>query len=174
MQLQPATRAFLQYLQSNPQLRRDLRAAPGQTFLYAGSFFKPVWKEIEEFKRAHPEHGRKELLPDVLRRLPATGTRYANMLVYVQDVERQVPWKPDGFTLWRALSGIFASNAVGVVSFQIGSGVVAAQKVFAATELPILLRNPNVDAVTRDLLEYYQRCIRSGQADINVGFVGAG
>ena len=174
MLLQPGTRAFLQYLQANPQLRRQLRAGPDRTFLYAGSFFKPVWKEIEEFRRAHPEHANKELLPDVLRRLPANGTPFAHLLAYVQDVERQVPWKPDGFTLWRALSGIFASNAVGAVSFQIGSGVVAAQKVFAATELPILLRNPNVDATTKDLLAYYDRCIKSGQADINVGFVAAG
>lgn len=49
---------------------------------------------------------------------------------------------------WRALSGILASNAVGTVSFAIGSGV------------------------TKDILACYQRCIRNRQAAINFGFTG--
>lgn len=131
-----------------------------------------MWKEIAEFKQKNPEFARKETLPEVLGRLAAPGTKYSNMLLYIQDVERQVPWKPDSFTLWRALSGIFASNAAGAVSFQIGSGITAADKVFAATELSVLMRNPNVDAATKDLLSYFERCVQSKQVNINFAYLG--
>jgi len=70
------------------------------------------------------------------------------------------------------LSGIYASKAIGSVSFYIGSGVSKSNKVFAATEIPVLLRNPHVDPVTKDILSYYQRCIQSGQTAINFGFIG--
>jgi hypothetical protein len=113
------------------------------------------------------------MLPDVLARIPVPSTGHPNLLKYVQHVERLVPWKPDGFTLWKALSGIFAANATGSVSFQIGSGVSATEKVFAATEIGVLARNPGIDAITRDLLAYFQRCIQSGQTSVNVGFWGA-
>ncbi len=169
MGLQPATRALLAILQAQPSLRWRIRAAPNCTLLYSGSFFKPIWKEIADFKRAHPELASKETLPDVLARLPVPGTTYPSLLAFVLDVEQ--PWQPDGFTVWRALSGIFASNAEGSVSFQIGSGVTAASKVFAATELAVLLRNPNVDGVTKDLLAYFQRCVQTRQADVNLGFI---
>lgn len=169
MALQPATRALLAILHSQPSLRWQIRAAPDRTLLYSGSFFKPVWKEIADLKRAHPELASKETLPDVLARLPVPGTTYPSLLAFVQDVE--YPWQPDGFIVWRALSGIFASNAVGSVSFQIGSGAAAASKVFAATELNVLLRNPNVDGVTKELLAYFQRCLQTHQAEINLGFI---
>lgn len=169
MALQPATRALLHILQAHPWLRWQIRAAPDCTLLYSGSFFKSIWKEIEDFKRSHPEMASKETLPDVLARLPVPGTTYPNLLTFVQDVEH--PWQPDGFVVWRALSGIFASNAVGKVSFQVGSGIAAASKAFAATEVPVLLRNPNVDGVTKDLLAYFQRCIQSRQPGINLGFM---
>jgi hypothetical protein len=172
MALQPATREFLTFLQKHREIRKQIRAAPGQTLLYAGGFFKPMWREIEEFKRRDPQLARKEILPEVLARLSAPGTRYSNLREYVEAVEKQVPWQPDGFTLWRALSGIYASNAVGAVSFQIGSGV-SDQKVFAATEAAVLARNPKVDATTKDLLAYFQRCIGRGEIDINVGFLSS-
>lgn len=173
MAFQPATKAFLSYLRAHPEVRHQIRAAPGRTLLYAGSFFKPMWQEIADYKRAHPEVAQKQMLPDVLARIMVPGTGYPNLMVYVQNVERQVPWQPDGFTLWRALSGIFASHATGAVSFQVGSGFAASEKVFAATEASVLARNPNVDATTKDLLAYFQRCIQSGQADINLGFISA-
>jgi hypothetical protein len=43
--------------------------------------------------------------------------------------------------------------------------------VFAATEVPVLLRNPNVDSVTKDLLAYFQRCIKSRQPHVDLGFI---
>jgi hypothetical protein len=173
MVFQAATKAFLSFLQKHPEVRHQIRAGPGRTLLYAGSFFKPMWKEIADYKRAHPEVAEKQMLPDVLARIPMPGTRYVSLLAYVQEFERQVPWQPDGFTVWRALSGIFASNANGAVSFQIGSGVEAGQKVFAATEASVLSRNPDVDATTKDLLSYFQRCIQSKQANINLGYISA-
>jgi hypothetical protein len=173
MSFQPPTRQFLSFLQSNPAIRYQIRAAPNQTLLYAGFFFKPMWKEIADFKANNPEFAQKETLPEVLARISVPGTGHSNLLLYIQDVERQVPWKPDSFTLWRALSGIFASNAVGAVSFQIGSGITAADKVFAATELSVLMRNPNVDAETKDLLSYFERCIESKQTNINFGYLAS-
>ena len=142
MTLQPGTRALLSILQAHPSLRWQIRAAPNRTLLYSGSFFKPIWREIAEVKRSNPQLASKETLPEVLARLPVPGTTYPNLLAFVEDVEE--PWQPDGYIVWRALSGIFASNAQGSVSFQIGSGVEAT-KVFAATELGVLLRNPNVE-----------------------------
>lgn len=168
MALQPGTRALLSILHAQPALRWEIRAAPDRTLLYSGSFFKPAWKEIADLKRANPTLASKETLPDVLARLPVPGTTYPSLLAFVEDVEQ--PWQPDGYVVWRALSGIFASNAVGKVSFQIGSGVEAS-KVFAAAEVGVLLRNPNVDAVTKDLLAYFKRCIESRQSGINLGFM---
>jgi hypothetical protein len=173
MPFRQSTKDFLTFLKQHPEIRNQVRAAPGRTLLYAGSFFKPMWKEIADYKRAHPEVADKEMLPDVLKRVIAPGTGYLSLLAYVHDTERQVPWNPDGFTIWRALSGIFASNASGAVSFQIGSGIEPGKKVFAATELSVLSRNPAVDEMTRNLLAYFQRCIQTKDANINVGFMSA-
>jgi hypothetical protein len=166
--LQPGTRALLSILHAHPLLRWQIRAAPNRTLLYSGSFFRPVWQEIADLKRSNPDIASKETLPDVLARLPVPGTTYSSLLAFVQDVE--YPWQPDGYIVWRALSGIFASNAVGSVSFQVGSSITAS-KVFAATEVPVLLRNPNVDSVTKDLLAYFQRCIKSRQPHVDLGFI---
>lgn len=169
MALQQQTRDFLEFLRTNPLIRQQIQARKDRTVLYAGTFLKPMWKEIEDLETDYPELADKETLPDVLKVTPAPGTGFPNLLEYTQHVERHVPWKPDGFTVWRAFSGIFAANAVGAVSFQIGSGVTPTEKVFAATELDVLLRNPKIDTTTRDLLEYYKRCVRRGEKDINVG-----
>ncbi len=69
------------------------------------------------------------------------------------------------------LSGLFAANAEGAVSFWVGSKVTKTDKVFAATEVAVLSRNPRIDATTRDLLAYFQRCIQSKQPNINLGFI---
>jgi hypothetical protein len=173
MPLHPATRQFLAFLRSHPALRDLIRAGPGQAVFYAGSFVKPLWEELSELKRRYPEVARKVTLSDALSRIHTPGMPFSNLLAYAQEVERQVPQRPDAFILWRALSGIYAANAVGKVSFQIGSGVTALGRVFAATELAILLRNPRVDETTKDLLAYYDRCIRSGEDAINVGFISS-
>ncbi|HUG40909.1 MAG TPA: hypothetical protein VMM12_10505 [Longimicrobiales bacterium] len=172
MALKPETAGFLKYLNGQPTLRSRIRAAPDRTLLYAGSFNKPMWKEIADLKRANPDLAALETLPEVLARVPAPASGHANLLDYIKDLEDRVriPFKPDGFAVWRSVSGIFAANAVGKVSFQIGSGVTAVDKVFAATEVAVLRRNPNIHPVSRDLLEYYARCIAAGQSQINVGF----
>lgn len=170
MPLQPSTKAFLSFLQKNPAVRDRIRASPGNTLLYAGAFFKPAWKEIADLKQSNTQVATKETLPDVLAQINSPDKGFANLLAYVQDLERRVPWRPDGFTLWRALSGIFAANAVGAVSFSVASGVTR-DKVFAATELAVLIRNPNVDALTKEVLAYYQRCLDSKQTALNFGFI---
>ncbi len=58
----------------------------------------------------------------------------------------------------------------------IGSGVQRRQpdednKVFAATEIAVLARNPNIDPTARDVLAYYQRCLLQGQTNMNFGYI---
>jgi hypothetical protein len=172
--LQEPTKKFLSLLRAHPEIRHRIRAAPNRTLLYAGSFFKPMWKEIEDYKRTHPEVAHKETLNEVLRQIVVPGTA-SSLFALVEHLESEwkEPKEPQRFIVWRALSGIFASNATGSVSFQIGSAVTAEKKAFAATEVGVLLRNPKVDANTKDLLAYFQRCIQSHQADINLGFISA-
>ena len=181
MTLTAPTRAFLAFLQKNPHVRSQIRAAPDKTILYAGGFFRPIWKDMEQAKRADPGLADKETLGDVLGRITLHGSPHVTLRAYVQAVEAQVPYNPDGFILWRALSGLFAANAVGRVSFCVGSGVtsvnskpdVEERKVFAVTELHVLLRNPHVDPLTKDILGYFSRCVQGGEAGMNFGFTAA-
>lgn len=113
------------------------------------------------------------MLPDVLATIALIGPPRPHLLAWVQVLDRLEPWREHGSIVWRGLSGIYASNAVGAVSLYVGSGVTRADKVFAATELPVLLRNPNTDAMTQDLLAYYRRCIQSGRQAINLGLLAA-
>ena len=192
--LHPATTEFLKFLHANPAIRRQIRAFPDKTLLYAGDLPNPfatawfaalpptwrpaqqpktrdgqvvtgVWNRLDVPENREPYLRDKEILPQVLKRIPLPGSQFPNLLAYAEDVHRQVPPKPDQAILWRALSGIFASNAVGAVSFFMG-GDVTAVKVFASTEIPVLLRNPNVDALTTDMLAYYQRCIAAGDPSL--------
>ncbi len=173
MPYQPATSALLKFLHNNPAIRSRIRAGANRTLLYAGTFGKPMWSEIDVQRRYHGQLLDKQTLPDVLRQITVPETGHPTLIAYVQHVESRVPWKPDGFTIWRALSGIFAANAVGKVSFMIGGGITRETKVFAATEASVLSRNPNVDPITKDLVAYYLNCIQSKQPNINIGFIAA-
>jgi hypothetical protein len=166
--LQPGTRALLSILHAHPSLRWQIRGVPNATLLFTASFFRPVWREIADLKRTNPAVKSKDTLLDVLGRLPVPGTSYSSLLAFVQDVDH--PWQPDGFTVWRALSGILASNADGKVFYQIGAGIEPS-KIYAAAELSGVLRDPNVDAVTKDLLAYLQRCVQSRQPGVNLEFL---
>jgi hypothetical protein len=173
MSLSSPVKEFLSYLQKNPATRAAIAAPPNQTVLYAGNFFRPIWRELLELKRSRPEFSSKRMLSEVLVQITVPGSRYSNLLAWAEALDRLVPWKENGFIVWRALSGIYASNATGAVSFCVGSGVTKANTVFAATELPVLLRNRNVDPITMDILRYYQRCIQQGQSAVNFGYTAA-
>ena len=172
MPLQQPTKDFLGYLRKNPATRRAIAAPPNATLLYAGRFIRPIWRELEQLKRSNPAFADKQILPDVLARIATPGQPYPTLLAWTKALDRQTPWQENGFIVWRALSGIFASNAIGSVSFSIGSGVDQS-KVFVVTELGVLMRNPNVDPLTKDILGYYQDCVRTRQTGINFGFVSA-
>ena len=169
--MQQSTKDLLSFLRQNPQVRTRIAAPPNQTLLYAGNFFRPVWQEIEQLKLRSPEAASKKLLPEVLATIATPGQPYPNLLVWAKALDNLQPWRENGFIAWRALSGIYASNAVGAVSLQVGSGIDKANKVLAATEIPVLLRNANIDPLTRDIVEYYQRCIRLGQPTVNLGLM---
>lgn len=175
MPLLPQTKQLLNFLQKNPALRSRIAAPRDATLLYAGNFFRPVWMEIEALKRTNQAIASKRLLPDVLAAIQTPGQVHPNLLAWAKALDALVPWKDNGFIVWRALSGIFAANALGSVSFCIGSGITKENKVFAATELQVMARNPNVDPITKDILAYYQRCLSAATApvDINFGYIGA-
>jgi hypothetical protein len=171
MSLHVNTRAFLTFLQKHPEVRARIAAPRDATLLYAGEFFLKIWQELVDLKRSTHALANKRTLPDVLADVKLSGQPHLNLLDWVKDLERTVPVEEQSIA-WRALSGIFAANASGAVSFYIGSRVSRDEKkVFAITELPVLLRNPNVDPLTRDVLGYYQRCVRSGHGSVNFGFV---
>jgi hypothetical protein len=172
MALLSPTRDLLIYLRTHPDLRARIRSRPNATLLYAGAFFRPIWREILLNKQSDPQLASKQILPEVLATLTGPGMPHPNLLAWVQALDTLQSWAENGFIAWRALSGIFAANAVGAVSFSIGAPISRVNKVFAATEIGVLARNPNVDGTTRDLLAYFQRCLQSKQAaDINFGFV---
>ena len=172
MPLQRATKELLMFLHDNPNLRSRIRAPANATLLYAGNFFRPVWQELEQLKRTNALIATKTLLPEVLASIQTPAQPHPNLLAWAKSIDALDPWKDNRFVAWRALSGIFAANATGAVSFCVGSKVARGEKVFAATELPVLMRNPNVDPLTKDILAYYQRCLRTGQTSMNFGFIG--
>ena len=172
-QLHAQAKGFLTYLAKNPTLRNRIRAPRDKTLLYAGHLFKtPMFQAIKRDQLKDPQLRDKETLDVVLKRVPAPGTKYRSLYDYIDDVAKQVP-DADGFECWRVVSGIFAGNAAGKVSFQIGSKVDPKTKIFPSEEVKVLASNPNVDQTTKDLLAYFERCIAAGQTDINVGLITA-
>jgi hypothetical protein len=173
MPMHATTRDFLSFLQKNPGLRARIRAPKDKTLLYAGSFFKPMWQEIADMKRSIPQLQDKVTLTEVLAAMPLHGAPFPHLLAWAERINSLQPWQDNGFVAWRALSGIFAANAVGSVSFQVGSGISKEAKVFAATEIAVLARNPNVDTVSKDMLGYYQRCLELKHPGMNAGYIAA-
>ena len=166
MPLERDTVGLLSYLRQNKPTRDRIAAGPDRTMLYAGRFARPAWQELEALRRSRPDLHDWELLPDVLRRLPAPDGD-GTLLAHVERLCTRVPWRPDGFVVWRALSGILAGNAVGRVRFYVASEVARADKVLAATELWVLRRNPAVDPLTREVVDYLIDCVQRRQTDIN-------
>ncbi len=162
---------MLKFLSQNPAVRARIAALPDATILYAGQMIRPAWKEIDEMRLTMPQLRTKKTLPEILKSIPLVGQPFPTLHAWAESLDSIAPWEHNGFIGWRALSGIFASNARGAVSFVVGSGVVKATKVFAATEVSVMMRNPNVDEQTRDLLEYYARCIKENRSDMCLTFI---
>lgn len=172
MALHSDIKELLVFLKENQIVRHMIRAEPNKTLLYAGHFNAPVWMQIVEDKRTQGLSYEKTILPDVLERIQVPGQQYGNLLEWAKKLDTIQPWEQNGYIIWRALSGIFASNAMGAVSFMIGSGVSKAEnKVFAATEISVLNRNQMVDNVTKDAIQYYLRCIETKQSDMNLSLI---
>jgi hypothetical protein len=168
MAIQPETRAFLVYLQKHKDVRARLKADRDKTLLYAGHFFAPMWRELESFQRKNP--GTIQILPDVLRKIPAPPGSRGTLKDHVDGLTAKVS-PGDQLIIWKALSGIFASNAEGTVYFSVGSGVDSNTKVFPSTEISVLARNKNISIEARQMVEYYQRCVREKRVDMNAGFL---
>ena len=177
--LHEQTKQFLSYLRRTPLARARICAPKDGTLLYSGKMMCNAWQEIAQLKERGELPG-LYTLPDVLASISVPETGHTSLLRYTEATCKIVPWEDDGFIIWRALSGIFASQARGRVSFYIGSGIssdnsdVARRKVFAVTELPVLARNPHIDTLTRDVLGYYQRCVENRNHAMSFSFIGGG
>jgi len=174
----------MQYLAANPGLRSLIAAPPNATLLYAGDTAQnnpwkestPVYRKLQTMKLTEPSLSQKKTLNDVLGTLSAPGTKFPSLLAYAEHVDQQV--REDGagpaerMLVWRALSGIYASNARGAVSFLLGDGVSReALKVFALTEIHVLERNRGVDSITREMVAYLKTCVLTHKADIRIGLI---
>jgi hypothetical protein len=199
--LHPLVVEFLKYLAAHPKLRTAIRAPYGKTILYAGDVphrlgiawneaarkssapafkngkpfpeVRRIQQELVERKGTDPQYGDKLTLEDVLKRVEAPDAPYPWLHDYAVFVDTHVPDERSRTVVWKALSGIFASNAAGPVSFALGNDISPATKIFASTEIAVLLRNPNVDQTTKDLLAYYQRCLQRGETELVVSIVRA-
>lgn len=177
--LHEQTKQFLSYLRRTPLARARICAPKDGTLLYSGKMMRNAWEEIAQLRERGELPG-LYTLPDVLANIPVPETGDPSLLRYTEATCKTVPWEDDGFIIWRALSGIFASQACGRVSFYIGSGIssdkhdVVHRKVFAVTELHVLARNPRVDTLTRDVLGYYLRCVENKNHALSFSFIGGG
>jgi hypothetical protein len=180
MPLLSETRSFFNYLQKNRELRDRIKAGRDKTILYAGDGFPtlggkgftPNWRDLQDHQKQRP--GVVETLHDVLRKLPAQPPNVGTLQSYAERLagqERRMNGARAERVIWRALSGIFASNAQGTVWFLVGSHVNSDTKVFALTEVPVLRKNPNISLESKDMLEYYVRCIQRRDPDIGGGYL---
>ncbi len=180
MPLLPETRDFLAYLQKHREVRNRIKASPDKTILYAGdgfptlggTGFTPNWQELQNHQGQRP--GVVETLHNVLERVPAPPPNVGTLQGYAEVLaqqEKRVNGARAERVIWRALSGIFASNAQGKVWFLVGSHVDPDTKVFALTEVHVLRRNPNISPESKDMLEYYVRCVQKRDPDIGGGYL---
>lgn len=175
--LRPETRQFLCYLHTHPLVRTKIQAPENATVLYAGTLFREAWKELKAFK-ATPEGRHLVTLEEVLDKVDAPDTDFPNLNVYANAVSSTERGDEDTFIIWRALSGIYAAQARGQVSFYVGIGVsrdkadIKKRKVFAVTELQVLARNGHLDTLTKDIVEYFRRCLRNPQESTAFSFIG--
>ena len=131
-----------------------------------------MWQEISDLKRTNPQTKDKETLPDVLSRISVPGKPFPNLLLYVQIWSGESPGSPMG----SPYGGLYLESLQPTQCVPFHSRLAPASrqmKVFAATEVYVLARNPNLDAATRGLLDYYLRCAKSGKVDLNIGFISA-
>ena len=110
------------------------------------------------------------MLPDVLARILVAGQPFPCLLEWAKALDHLTPWKENGFLVCVPYP-VLCSEVRSAVSFYIGSGISKADKVFAATELGVIARNPNVDGVTKDMVAYFKRCLETKSVDINSGFI---
>lgn len=180
--LDPRTKAFLAYLQKNPALRGRIRAAPNRSVAYAGQFPDgAAWERLLRRQLTDPGTNDFQMLPDVLRAIPCPADLYTaigvvtppgvrTLLDYVNFLTGErpnppyqgVPWNDDGFIIWRALSGIFMSNAVGRVRLMIGDAPRPETKVFYRTEVFVLDRNPNIDVFATGAVQQLRSQMSTG------------
>jgi hypothetical protein len=173
------TKAFLHYLGQHLELRHRIRAAPNCAIAYVGDFSDgAAWKRLLRRQLSDPRENDFQMLPDVLKKIlcppdlyaevglitpPAVRTLldYAQFLTGAGDYPAQIPVE-DGFIIWRALSGIFMSNAMGRVRLMVGEAPTPGTKVFFRTEVFVLDRNPKIDVFARGAVQRIRAQMKMG------------
>jgi hypothetical protein len=143
---------------------------------------EPAWQRLLRLQISDPRINNFYMLPNVLNRINVPPDLYSHiglvtaptvrtMLDYVNFLSgeggypKQVPWEPDGFTIWRALSGIFMSNATGRVRLLVADAQKPERerKVFFKTEMFVLARNPNIDPFSKAAVDQIRTGIKTGR-----------
>ena len=173
-------KAFLAYLGKHLELRNRIRAFPNRSVAYVGDFSDGAsWVRLLRRQWTDPRVNDYQMLPDVLNSIPCPRELYAavglvtppgvrTLLHYVQFLTgdgpypAQVPWPQGGFIIWRALSGIFMSNATGRLRLMIGDAPAPGTKVFFRTEVFVLDRNPNIDLFSKQAVHEIRTQMKSG------------
>jgi hypothetical protein len=174
MPLLPETRSFIAYLKRKDVWDR-IKAGRDKTLLYAGDMFAPAWREVQAMQRKQP--GTVEILHDVLANIPAPPPHHGTLQAYAEELakkEKLANGARSERVVWRVLSGIFACNAEGKVWFYTGSNVFPDTKVFALTEISALMKNPRISPESRAMLEYFERCVRNKNPEMNAGYLPEG
>lgn len=176
--LRPETRQFLRYLHAHPSVRTEIQAPEHATVLYAGTLFRKAFEELKALQ-ATPTGRHLVMLEDVLKKVAAPDTDYPTLYAYANAASSNERQDEDTLIIWRALSGIYAAQARGQVSFYVGKGVsrdkndLQNRKVFALTEVHVLERNGHLDTLTKDIVAYFQRCLRNPKESTAFSFIGA-
>ena len=168
--LQAPTKGLLSWLGRNPGFRAQIKAPPNQTVAYCGDFSgQAAFLRLLRLQLQDPRTNDFVTLNNVMKRLAVPqdlfkavglvtppGVRTLADLVGHLTGEAgpaKVPWQPDGFVIWRALSGILMQQATGRVRLLIGDAPAPGEKVFYKTEMFVLDRNPHIDPWSRGAVQ---------------------
>ncbi len=180
--LRNPARGFQRYLRTHPEFRDQIHAPKDETVAYVGSYLsQPAWHHLLHLQLSDPKTNNFYMLSDILRRIAVpndmfaevglvTGPAIETMLDYVNFItgdggrtpQVEVPWDPDGFVIWRTLSGISMSNATGRVRLLAADVPNRDAKIFFRTEVFVLSRNPGIDEFSKAALDTLRGQIRSG------------
>jgi hypothetical protein len=176
-------KSFLGFLHNNRGIRAQIKASRDQGILYCGVHNgTPAYQHIEQQQK---EHGLQvQTLKDVTSKIPMPSNMGGGSLQeYAQELASGLEDDTNKAILWRALSGIYASNLSGKVALYVAevvdeTGLAGGKnadgtlhytqekrmqrKVFTATEVNVLRRNTAIDKLDQETAAELQLQARKG------------